>query len=339
MATAISIVRTLPAGPWRQFVADNPAGNIFHTPEMFQVFSHTKRFHPEVWAATCGERVLALLLPVRIAVMGGFLSRLTTRSVSFGSVLCAPGTEGLEALAGLLRTYTNEVDTNTLFTELRNLSDLAAVQPTLQAHGFKHEGHLDYHINLRRPMEDIFGSIGRRARKHIRHEIKAGVVVCEEATDRGQLGACYDLLRATYHAARVPLPDCSLFDASFDVLYPKGMVRFTLAHVNHVPAAVSVDLFYKDVVYGWYGGMDRAYSRNRPNEMLTWHLLQLSAERGYGLYDFGGAGKPGEEYGVRDFKAKFGGELVSYGRNICVHSPLRLRLSEMGYHLWRRVFL
>lgn len=338
MAT-ITVVRTLAEDSWRQFVADNPTGNIFHTPEMFQVYSRTKRFHPELWAATCGDRVLALLLPVRISVMGGFLSRLSTRSVSFGSVLSAPGAEGLDALTHLLRTYTNEVDGITLFTEMRNLSDLASYQPALQAHGFKYEAHLNYHINLRRPMEDIFGSIGRRARKHIRHEIKAGVVVCEEVTDPGQLAVCYDLLRATYHAARVPLPDCSLFDASFDLLYPKSMVRFTLAYVDHAPAAVSVDLFYKDVVYGWYGGMNRAYKGNRSNELLTWHLLQLSAERGYGLYDFGGAGKPGEQYGVRDFKAKFGGDLVSYGRNICVHAPLRLRLTEMAYHLWRRAFL
>jgi serine/alanine adding enzyme len=216
---------------------------------------------------------------------------------------------------------------------------LAAVQPELQAHGFAYEGHLDYHINLRRPMEEIFGSIGRRARKHIRHELKTGMVVMEEVTNHTQLEACYDLLRSTYHNARVPLPDCSLFDASFDLLYPKRMVRFTLATVDRAPAASSVDLFYKDVVYGWYGGVDRAHSHYQANEVLTWYLLQLSVENGYGLYDFGGAGKPGEEYGVRDFKAKFGGELVSYGRNVCVHAPLRLRLSELGYHWWRRMFL
>ena len=37
-----------------------------------------------------------------------------------------------------------------------------------------------------------------------------------------------------------------------------------------------------------------------------WHTLDWGAEDGYSLNNFGGAGKPDEEYGVRDFKAKFG---------------------------------
>jgi len=53
-------------------------------------------------------------------------------------------------------------------------------------------------------------------------------------------------------------------------------------------------------------------------------------------YDFGGAGKPDEEYTVRDFKAKFGGKLVCYGRNTYVHSHELLYLSKQGYRLLRR---
>jgi lipid II:glycine glycyltransferase (peptidoglycan interpeptide bridge formation enzyme) len=49
----------------------------------------------------------------------------------------------------------------------------------------------------------------------------------------------------------------------------------------------------------------------------------------------GGAGNPDEEYGVPNFKAKFGGELVSFGRNICVHKPLLLCLSKLGYRIYR----
>jgi serine/alanine adding enzyme len=39
---------------------------------------------------------------------------------------------------------------------------------------------------------------------------------------------------------------------------------------------------------------------------------------------------------VRDFKAKFGGELVCFGRNTCVHAPGALWLSKQGYRLLRR---
>jgi lipid II:glycine glycyltransferase (peptidoglycan interpeptide bridge formation enzyme) len=97
-----------------------------------------------------------------------------------------------------------------------------------------------------------------------------------------------------------------------------------------------VELLFKDVIYGWYGGTDRAYSAYQPNELLQWHVLQWGAENGYRLYDFGGAGKPDEDYGVREYKAKFRGELVSFGRNTLVHAPALLHLSQWGYKAYQR---
>jgi len=332
----MKVVQQLDELSWRDFVDRHPQGNIFHTPEMFQVFARAKGHRPTLWATTDGGgQVLALLLPVQITLKGGPWRRLTTRAVAYGGVLCAPGPEGQEALALLLRTYIQQVDGAPLFTELRNLSDLTTVQPILQTHGFTYEGHLNYLLDLALPLETLFQNVGSRTRKHIRRALRQGEVVIEEANKREQVAACYDLLCRTYQTARVPLADRSLFEAAFDVLHPKGMVRFTLARVGLTPVAISVELLYKDTVYGWYGGMDRTYSSCSPNELLTWHILQWSAEQGYRLYDFGGAGKPDEEYGVRDFKAKFGGTLVNYGRNVYVHSRYLFRLSTLGYRVYR----
>ncbi len=332
----MQILRLLDERRWRQFIQDHPASNIFHTPEMFQVFEQTKNHRPTLWAATDGARVLALLLPVQITQIN-HLRRLTTRAVVYGSVLCTPDPKGQEALALLLRTYAQQVDGAPLFTELRNLSDLSAVQPILNTCGFDYEDHLNYLIDVQRPPEDILQSMGRRMRKQIRRGLRQDKVVIEEVKDIAGVNACYDLLQKTYQIAQVPLTDRSLFDTTFDLLYPKDMVRFTIARVNQIPVASSVELLYKDIVYGWYGGMDRAYSSYQPNELLMWHILRWSAENGYRVYDFGGAGKPDEEYGVRDFKAKFGGELVCFGRNTHAHSPILLRVSRYGYKIYRRI--
>ena len=162
-------------------------------------------------------------------------------------------------------------------------------------------------------------------------------MVIEEVNQRERVALFYELLQKTYAAVQVPLADRSLFEAAFDVLYPQGMVKFLLARVGDDYAAGSVELICKDRIYGWYGGTDRAYSDYIPNELLLWHIFQWGAENGYKVYDFGGAGKPDEEYGVRDFKAKFGGELICFGRNICIHAPFLLRLSGLGYRIYRRL--
>ena len=334
----MKVVQQLDERVWRDVVDRHPQGNIFHTPEMFQVFTRTKGHLPTLWATVDGSGdPLALLLPVQMTLMGGLLRRLTTRAIVYGGVLCASGHEGEEALAALLRVYKRKAKHSALFTELRNLSDLSTVQPVLQVGGFTYEDHLDYLIRLGRPVDEIMESIGARTRKNIRRGLRHNDVVIEEVKEPGQIPLCYDLLRQTYASAHVPLADCSLFEAAFDVLYPKGMIRFVLARVGDAYVGASVELLYKRIVYGWYGGVDRAYTRYSPNDLLTWHILQWSAEHGYWTYDFGGAGKPDEEYGVRDFKAKFGGDLVCYGRNTWVHAPVLFGMSRRAYAAYRRL--
>lgn len=66
-------------------------------------------------------------------------------------------------------------------------------------------------------------------------------------------------------------------------------------------------------------------------------MPQGGAENGCRVYDFGGAGKPDKEYRVGDFKAKYGGELVSYGRNACLHARPRVAIGKLGCEGCRRL--
>ena len=331
------VVRQLDERLWRDFVNNNPRANIFHTPEMFQVFAQGKGYRPSLWATVSDDGYpLALLLPVRVTLMDGLLHRLTTRSVAYGSVLCAPDSEGKDALALLLQSYTQEVKGRSLFTELRNLTDLSGLQRVLTDNGFVYEDHLNFLVDLDRSPEAILQSFGRRTRKQIRRELRRGELMVEEVEQREQVALCYQLLERTYANASVPLADWSLFEAAFEILHPQGMVKFLLARLGDSYVAGSVELIYRDMIYGWYGGVERGFSNYVPNELLQWHIFRWGAENGYKMYDFGGAGKPDEEYGVRDFKAKFGGELVCYGRNIYVHAPRSLWLSKQAYRLLRR---
>lgn len=334
----ISIVNSLPEEDWRRFVENHNAGNVFHTPDMFEVFRRTNKHTPDLWAAVDGKTVLALLLPVRITLFGGILSNLTTRSIVYGSILCAPASEDEEATRLLLKAYKRATGRKSLFTELRNISKLDEFQPALSQEGFAYQDHLNYLIKLDSSPEEVFQNIGRRTRKNIRHGLNQGRVVIEVVNKREDIAACYELIRKTYEGAKVPLADSSLFEAAFDLLHPKNMIRFSLARVDGTPVAVSVELLYKDVIFGWYSGLDRSFGSYSPNELLMWDILKWGAENGYRVYDFGGAGNPNEKYSVRDFKAKFGGELVCYGRNTYVHQPGFLWISKQGYQVVRNLF-
>ncbi len=335
--TEVEIVQTLNEAEWREFVERHPQSNIFHTPEMFHVFSRACQHRPELWAAVGRDgKLQALLTPVLVGLRHRLVGRLTTRAIAYGSVLCEPGATGERALQALLSAYSQAVAWRVLFIELRNLCDLHALAPVLTTCGFVSEEHLDYLIDLNQSPEELLKSIGPRTRKKIRQGLRRGNLRVSEVKEKADVRRCYGLIRQSYATAGVPLADPSLFDAAFEILYPRGMCKFWLATVDGADVAASVELAYKDTVYGWYGGIDRRYSEHLPGELLMWHILNWGIENGYRVYDFGGAGRPGEKYGVRDFKAKFGGRLVAYGRYRLVPQPLRWKFFQTGYGLYRK---
>ena len=332
----MKILQELDRDKWKNFVHNHAMGNIFHTVEMFEVFQRTKGYEPNLWTAVADDgRVLALLLPVEIRLIN-WLRMLTSREIVFGGPLWEQNPDGQKGLALLLEQYKKKSRGKFLFTEMRNISKTTEIQPILRKNKYFYEDHLNYLINLDCHPNELMQKIGKRTRKHISRGLRRGELTVERIEDREKLYVCYELLEKTYRLSQVPLADISMFEAAFDILYPKGMVQFILASVNGVAVASSVELVYKDIIYGWYSGLDREYSSLTPNELIIWNILKWGAENHYRLYDFGGAGKPDEEYGVRDFKAKFGGDLVNFGRNKHIPMPLFYKISEYGYSIARR---
>ena len=51
-----------------------------------------------------------------------------------------------------------------------------------------------------------------------------------------------------------------------------------------------------------------------------------------------GAGKPGDGgYGVRDFKAKFGGKIVEHGRFLHVNNKLKYFIGKIGIYIIKKL--
>jgi serine/alanine adding enzyme len=330
------VVRELETASWQAFVDEQPQGNVFHTPQMADVFAASRGHRSDLWAAMDGREVLALLLPVRVSFPVVPRTIFTTRSIVYGGPLCRDDEVGRDAFALLLRAYEEDAARRSLFTEFRNLSDTSTLAPVFEHAGYSFEGHLNYLLDLDRPTEELLAAMSSKTRWEIRRGLRDERLIVADASD-GEVGALYGLLEETYRRLRVPLPDRSMFDAIQRIMRPHDMATLLLARVGEEPVAASVQLQYRDRIVGWYAGSTRGFSRDRPNEALIWHIVLQGKEGGFRILDFGGAGKPEEDYGPRRFKAKFAGELVDFGRYVRVHAPLRMRLSSLGYRVYRRV--
>ena len=79
-------------------------------------------------------------------------------------------------------------------------------------------------------------------------------------------------------------------------------------------------LIYKDKVYEYYIHSDRKFGNFHASEIATYQPILWGSKNKVRIYDMMGAGKPNIDYGVRDFKMGFGGDLVEYGRFKKVHN-------------------
>lgn len=329
---AWSVVVDLQDAPWADFVLRHPNGSVFHTPEMHRVFAETRNHRPSVWAAVDGDGdIRALFTPVTIATVGGPIRRLTTRVVAFAEPLFDdPG-----ALRALLHAYRQEAPRSALFTEIRNLADTGDGAAVLTEAGFRHERHLNFLIDLTLPEDELWAKVAASARRNVQKARRRGVLI-EEAEDRAGIAAAYEVLREVYRRIRVPLPDRSLFEAAHRILGPSGCFTMLLARLDGRTIGALSLLFHRDVVTYWYTGTLREHATYRAGDLLVAHAIELGRSLGCRVMDFGGAGRPDEPYGVRDFKAKYGGRLVDFGRDVWVPSPWRLRMATAGYRLLRR---
>lgn len=331
----MNIVSVIDEERWSQFVSDHPKGTIFHTPQMASVFAATRRHTPLVLASVNQhEEIVALLTSVRVQSLPDPLGSVASRSLIYAEPICRETAEGTRALAALIAEHDRRVRSRVLFTEVRACGPQGAERVGFSNSGYEYEGYLNYLIDLRVTEEHLWHNLTNTCRANVRRSERHGVVV-REIEKVNEVADAYFLLHRTYQNARVPLAHPSLFLNAFNILYPLSMCKIFMAYHKGQPVGASVLLLYKKVVYEWYWGVERLRSIY-PAECITWHRILWGKQNGFDTYDFGGAGWPDKPYGVRDFKAKFGGTLVNYGRYRRVYSRWKFALAERTYEAARR---
>ena len=199
--------------------------------------------------------------------------------------------------------------------------------------GYKYNEHLTMHIDLTLGEEQIWSNLKAKKRQAIRKGLKSGLTV--DLLTISDVDTLYALIEETYRNARIPEPPKSLFSSVFTLLQSQGLARFVgVKHESNLIAAV-LSLPYNNLVYAWYSTVDRQRSRLHGAELAFWSTIEWGVTNGFTLFDFGGAGTPGQKYGVRDFKGRMGGRQVETGRLVCTHSRLKTKITWAGFKAWR----
>ena len=214
-----------------------------------------------------------------------------------------------------------------IYIETRNFHDYSRWKSVFAHLGFAYQPHLNFHVDTS-SVEVVDKNLGKSRKRDIRTTIREGVTPVMQPTIE-QVRAYYQILHTLY-TTKVKTP---LFSWHFfEQLYRTEHARFILTEYQGriIGGTVCVELPSR-ALYEWFAcGEDGVYDHIYPSCYATYLGIKYSAESGCQIFDMMGAGKPDEAYGVRDFKAEFGGELVEHGRFLCVRKPLLYWIGKMG---------
>jgi lipid II:glycine glycyltransferase (peptidoglycan interpeptide bridge formation enzyme) len=319
---------------WDEFVYNHPHGNIFQTSYMAKVYNDTKNYEAISLAAVDSkrEKVLAVLQAAVIREKKGIIGTFSGRSVIIGGPLYIKQKEGYEAIKKLMEHYEKVAKKKAIYTQIRNMWDTEDVKNMIISTGYVYEDHLNYLIDLNQSSEKVWQDIRKSRRGDIKNAEKEGIKI-NKIENLKEIKYFYYLIQETYKKSRLPLADISLFEAAFHELVPNSMADFYLATQNGVFVGSCIMLKYKSTVYNWYMGSKNGVKY--ADAALVWHVLEENSGKER-IFDFGGAGRPKIPYGVRDFKRRFGGKEVNFGRYLMVHSKWKKNVAEMAFKIYRK---
>lgn len=319
---------------WDEFVQQHSKGSVFHSSQMVQVFESANGHTPLPLAAIDDRGdISSMLVAVRVQTLPNVFGAVSSRSIWYAEPLCYDTPESIDSLCELIGEHDRLFRRRVLFAEIRPVQSSGPERIALERCGYKYLDHLNFLLDTTRTKESLWKGMRDTLRKSVR-KCEASGFTFRHLDTPASVDLLYEFLQDTYGHADVPLADRSLFEAAYKVLKPQNMVEFVAIYDGEKPLAVDVMLVFKKQVFMWYGGSIRM-SGLSPVAQLQWREIEWSCDHGIELYDFGGAGWPDVPYGVRDFKAKFGGELVSFGRYRKIYSRWKMALAERAYDFGR----
>ncbi len=316
---------------WDRFVDAHPEGNYFQSSEFFRVIETVRGYRPFLLTSHNGAgRLDGVLLGVVQSDGRGPKAWLSRRLIVWGGPLVAGNS--VEVAHTLLNAAKRYAQGRAIFMEFRNLFDCSPLHEAFEACGFRLRPHLNYIVKTD-SVEAARTRLSSNRRRQIKTSLSAGAVVAEAQSEQEVL-AMYGILETLYREkVKKPLPGPDLFIN----LWKSPSAKVFVVKYNGEVVGGSIGPTYRNkVLYQWYVcGENGRISGVHPSVLASWAPIEYGALHGFERFDFMGAGRPEEDYGVREFKARFGGQEVCYGRYELVLNRALYEVGKLGLKIYQ----
>ncbi len=322
---------------WSDFLSDHTENNFFQSPEFYKMCLEVKNFHPKVIQVYDEkDNLLGSLLAIIISESNGIKGFLSSRTVIYGGPLIdEKNDKHSEILDKLLKGLINRVKNKSLFIQFRNFFSQKKHIDTFNRNGFNLQERLNSIVDT--SIEKAWKNISESKRRQIKKSLRSGAEIFIPTTI-DEIREFYKLLFELYkYKVKKPLPDWTFFKEFFERIHNTEFGKYLLIRFEgRIIGGILSPVTPTKTIYEWYVcGLDKEYKEKGiyPSILATYAAIDYAIKNNISEFDFMGVGKPNKEYGVRDFKMKFGGKTVNFGRFERINNKFLYSVAEFGYNL------
>lgn len=309
---------------WNDLIQSSQTATYFQTKACYDFYASLSFLKPFVFAVRDDRKLLALVVGYIIADGNLFKKFFSRRAIIPGGMLIHNKADK-SAIELLLKHVNKYLKSKAIYAEFRNYNDFDGFKTSFEQSGFKYQAHLNFHVDTTN-YEIAHKNLTASKQRDIKTSFKNGAEVVI-ASNETEVKSYFELLENLYKT-KIKTP---LFPLEFFIkLFKTEMGLFLLVKYEGeiIGGSVCVRLPGQTLFEWFVCGLDGQFKGVFPSTLATWACIEYAAHYGFKRFDMMGAGKPEEGYGVRNFKSKFGGELVEHGRFLHVYNPLLFNLGK-----------
>lgn len=320
---------------WSALVAASATGTWFQTPEAYEFFaSMPELYRPFAIGVENDGKLRGVCVGYVTVEKNAVKQFMMRRAIIVGGPALVDNCNE-EKVVALMNAVRKQLQSQAIYVETRNFNDYSRWKEAFASAGFSYDPHFNFHVHTDQGWETVEENIGKHRKKYIRLSFRDGATIEEHPTIE-QVRAYYDILLDLYRTkVKMPLQPWEFFEK----LYHCPSCKYLLVMFEGQVVGGSICMLLPGHgVYEWYAcGKDGVFKNIHPSSVTKYAGMKYACDNGYAVFDMMGAGKPDEEYGVRDFKAEFGGELVEHGRFLCVTKPLLYKIGVLGVKILKKI--
>ncbi len=318
---------------WKELLTESKFASPFQTLEYYKLFNSFDGYSSDVFAVEEDNKYTSLIV-VTIQKENGIKGYFSKRGIVYAGPLVL-GTE-TKSLDFLLKKVKEIYKRKLIYLEIRNHFDYSSFSSIFKQSGYIFEEHLNVQLSIENiDLATVMSGMNSTRRRQIRQTHKEGAIA-REARSEDEIAELYKILKIMYFE-KVKLP---LFPYEFFLNLYKSKIGkiFVTIHSEKVIGGVFCVYYPNTTMNTFYYTDIRGYHKKiYPAHIALLGAIEFGINNKLKLVDFMGAGKPNAEYGVRDYKMRFGGNLVKDGRFKVIFKPLLYNFGIWGLKLLSKI--